>query len=173
MNAGIPASLADGLAYERFMGRWSKLTGRLFVDWLKIPPQRRWLDVGCGTGAFTEVILSSCDPKAVVAFDPSERQLAYAFSRPHDERVTFCLGDAMTIEADDSEFDVAASALVLNFLPDQGRAMREMCRVVRPGGIVAVYVWDFAGRLNITQHLTEAIASISPDAERVAPRWPP
>jgi ubiquinone/menaquinone biosynthesis C-methylase UbiE len=168
MNAGVQTSLAEGLAYERFMGRWSKLTGRLFVDWLGIPPQRSWLDVGCGTGAFTEIILSRCDPKSVVAFDPSERQLAYAFSRPHDARVTFRRGDAMEIEAEDHQFDVAASALVLNFLPDQGKAVREMSRVVRPSGTVAVYVWDFAGRRNITQHLTEAIASIAPDAERAA-----
>lgn len=170
MNAGVQVSLAEGLAYERFMGRWSKLTGRLFVDWLEIPPQRRWLDVGCGTGAFTEVILSRCDPMAIVAFDPSERQLAYAFSRPHDNRVTFRLGDAMAIEAESHEFDVAVSALVLNFLPDQGKAVREMARVVRPGGTVAVYVWDFAGRRNITQHLNDAIASIAPDAERAARR---
>jgi SAM-dependent methyltransferase len=168
MNAGVQATLAEGLAYERFMGRWSKLTGQLFVDWLEIPPQQRWLDVGCGTGAFTEVILSRCNPKSVVAFDPSERQLAYAFSRAHDNRVTFRRGDAMEIEAEDDQFDVAASALVLNFLPDQGKAVREMSRVVRAGGTVAVYVWDFAGRRNITQHLTEAIASIAPDAERAA-----
>jgi ubiquinone/menaquinone biosynthesis C-methylase UbiE len=168
MLTNVPTSLADGLAYERFMGRWSQSTGRLFVDWLQIPPHQRWLDVGCGTGAFTEVIVSRCEPKAVVAFDPSERQLAYALSRPYDNRVTFRLGDAMRIESDDHEFDVAASALVLNFLPDQERAVREMGRVVRPGGTVAIYVWDFAGRLNITQHLNDAIASIAPDAERAA-----
>ena len=165
MNAGVQVSLAEGLAYERFMGRWSRLTGRLFVEWLEIPPQRRWLDVGCGTGAFTEVILSCCDPMAVVAFDPSERQLAYALSRPRDNRVIFRRGDAMAIDAVDREFDVAASALVLNFLPDQAKAVREMSRVVRPGGTVAVYVWDFAGRRNVTQHLNDAIASIAPDAE--------
>jgi ubiquinone/menaquinone biosynthesis C-methylase UbiE len=166
MDAGVQPSLAEGLAYDRFMGRWSKLTGRLFVDWLEIPPQRRWLDVGCGTGAFTEVILSRCDPMAVVALDPSERQLAYAFSRPHDNRVLFRRGDATAIEAENHTFDVAASALVLNFIADQGRAVREMVRVVRPGGSVAAYVWDFAGRRNITQHLNDAIASIAPDAAR-------
>lgn len=168
MNASVQHALAEGLAYERWMGRWSQSTGRLFVDWLGIPPQKSWLDVGCGTGAFTEVILSRCDPRSVVGFDPSERQLAFAFSRPKDNRVTFRRGDAMAIDIEDRQFDVAASALVLNFLPDQGKAVREMSRVVRQGGTVAAYVWDFAGRRNITQHLTEAIASIAPDAGRAA-----
>jgi ubiquinone/menaquinone biosynthesis C-methylase UbiE len=168
MNSTVEASMAEGLAYERFMGRWSRLTGGLFADWLQIPPQQRWLDVGCGTGAFTDVILSNCDPKTVVGFDPSEKQLAYAFSRPYDERVTFRRGDVMSIEAEDHEFDVAASALVLNFLSDQKRAIGEMARVVRPGGTVAVYVWDFAARQHITQHLSEAIAAIAPDAARAA-----
>ena len=167
MKTGYEADFGDGLAYERFMGRWSRLTGRLFVDWLQIPPQRSWLDVGCGTGAFTEVILASCDPKAVIALDSSEQHLAYARSRIRDERADFRVGDATAIKAKDHAFDVCTAALVLNFISQRGEALDEMCRVVRLGGTVAAYVWDFAGRRSLSQHLWDAIAAISPDAEAV------
>ena len=160
--------LTNGLAYERFMGRWSWLAGRQFLDWLQIPPRQRWLDVGCGTGAFTDLILATCEPEFVTAFDPSEQQLAYARMRIDDRRATMRMGNAASIDAPDNAFDVAAAALVLNFIPDQGKAVAEMARVVHPGGTVAVYVWDFAGRRNITQHLSDAIATIAPDAERAA-----
>jgi ubiquinone/menaquinone biosynthesis C-methylase UbiE len=158
----------DGLAYERWMGRWSRLTARQFVAWLQIPPLQRWIDVGCGTGALTGTILSECDPDLVVAFDTSEIQLAYARSQLDDKRLTFSIGDATSIDAGDNSFDVAASALVLNFIPDQRKAMLEMTRVVRPDGVVAVYVWDFAGQRQITQHLSDAIAAVAPDAGRMA-----
>ena len=167
MNTGFEAVFGDGVAYERFMGRWSRHIGQLFVDWLQIPPQRSWLDVGCGTGAFTEVILASCDPKAVIALDTSEQHVAYAKSRSRDERVDFRVGDATAIDAEDQTFDVCTAALVLNFISQQGKALAEMCRVVRPGGTVAAYVWDFAGRRSLSQHLWDAIAASSPDAEAV------
>lgn len=154
----------DGAAYELFMGRWSRLIGSLFVEWLHIGPRHRWLDVGCGTGAFTEVILSSCDPAAVVAIDPSERHIAYAKSHVRDRRVRFQVGDATSIDSRDDGFDVATAALVLNFIPNRAKAVAEMSRVVRPGGTVAAYVWDFAGRRNISQHLWDAIPAVIPDA---------
>jgi ubiquinone/menaquinone biosynthesis C-methylase UbiE len=166
-STGYEADFQDGAAYERFMGRWSRLAGQLFVDWLQIPPQRAWLDVGCGTGAFTQVILATCDPKAVVAIDPSEKHLNYARLLVQDRRVEFRVGDATAIEANDHAFDVCAAAFVLNFIPQQRQALAEMRRVVRPGGTVAAYVWDFAGRRSISQHLWNAIAAISPDAEVV------
>ena len=167
MKTGYEAVFRDSVAYERFMGRWSRLTGKLFVDWLQIPPQRSWLDVGCGTGAFTGVILERCDPKAVIALDSSEQHLAYAKSRIRDERADFRVGDATAIKAKDHAFDVCTAALVLNFISQQSKALAEMSRVVRPGGTVAAYVWDFAGRRNLSQHLWDAIAAISPDAEAV------
>ncbi len=168
MSAHDEGILRQGSTYERFMGRWSPAVGRPFLDWLRVPRQQRWLEVGCGTGAFTEVILSRCDPQSIVAFDASEQQIAYARSRLLDARVDIRVGDAMSIAAQDDQFDIAAAALVLNFIPDQRKALAEMVRVVRTGGTVAVYVWDFAGRRNITQHLSEAVAFVSSDAERSA-----
>ena len=166
-EAVYQALFDDAIAYERFMGRWSRIAGRLFVDWLQVPPRRRWLDVGCGTGAFTEVVLGTCDPQAVVGFDRSEMHLAYAKARISDPRVAFKVADAVAIEAEDGEFDVAAAALVLNFVSDQRKMVAEMSRAVRPAGSVAAYVWDFAGQRNISQHLWDAIAAVTPDAEAV------
>ena len=158
----------DGAAYERFMGKWSRLVGRLFVEWLQVAPQRRWLDVGCGTGAFTEVILAVCDPALVVAFDPSERHVAYARSQICDQRVELRVGDATSIDCNDDQFDVATAALVLNFIPDRARAVAQMARVVRPDGLVAAYVWDFGGRRNVSQHLGDALSVAAPDREMAA-----
>ena len=71
----------DGEAYERLMGRWSRLVGEVFLGWLDFPKNLRWLDVGCGNGAFTEELIAHCAPAAVIAIDPSDDQLAYARTR--------------------------------------------------------------------------------------------
>ncbi len=154
----------DGEVYEKFMGQWSRACGRKLVEWLGIPAGLKWLDVGCGTGAFTSVILEACAPKSIVGIDAMETQLVGAKSRVTDERVDFRVGDAQALPFDDDAFDAAASALVLNFVPDHKKMVTEMKRVVRPSGTVAVYVWDFAGGGEIAQHIGAAIAARDPKA---------
>jgi ubiquinone/menaquinone biosynthesis C-methylase UbiE len=133
----------DGQAYERLMGRWSQIVGRQFLDWLGQPKGLRWLDVGCGNGAFTEVLIERCAPASVAAIDPSEGQIAFARSRPGAKLAEFRVGDAQSLPYGDAEFDVATMALVISFIPDPARAVREMARVVRSGGWAATYMWDF------------------------------
>ena len=135
----------DGEVYERLMGRWSRLVGEQFLDWLDLPKGLRWLDVGCGNGAFTEELISRCAPSTVTAIDPSDDQLAYARTRPRAKMARFQVGDAQKIPFDDGSFDVAIMALVLSFLPDPAKAVAEMARVVTPGGWVATYMWDLPG----------------------------
>jgi ubiquinone/menaquinone biosynthesis C-methylase UbiE len=135
----------DGEAYERLMGRWSRLVGETFLDWLDVPKGLRWLDVGCGNGAFTEELIARCAPAAVMAIDPSDDQLAYARTRPGVKTADFRVGDAQKLPFGDSSFDVAIMALVIAFLPDPDKAAAEMARVVRPGGWVATYMWDIPG----------------------------
>ena len=135
----------DGEAYERLMGRWSRLAGDIFLDWLAAPPQLRWLDVGCGNGAFTEALIARCAPGEVVAVDPSEGQLAFARTRPGAKAADFRVGDAQALPFGDDRFDVAIMALVITFLSDPGKAVAEMARVVRPGGWVGTYMWDVPG----------------------------
>jgi ubiquinone/menaquinone biosynthesis C-methylase UbiE len=135
----------DGEAYERLMGRWSRLVGEVFLDWLDIPKGLRWLDVGCGNGAFTEAIITHSAPAAVAAIDPSNGQLAYARSRPGTKLAEFQRGDAQQLPFDDATYDIAVMALVISFIPNPLRAVTEMARVVRPGGSVATYMWDRPG----------------------------
>jgi ubiquinone/menaquinone biosynthesis C-methylase UbiE len=135
----------DGEAYERLMGRWSRLVGEGFLDWLDVPIGLRWLDVGCGNGAFTEELIARRAPAAVTAIDPSEDQLSYARTRTRAKTADFQVGDAQKLAFGDASFDAAIMALVISFLPDPDKAAAEMARVVRPGGWVATYMWDIPG----------------------------
>ena len=149
---------SDGEAYEKFMGRWSRAAGRQFLSWLDLSAGLRWLDVGCGTGVFAETIHEVCGAKEIVGVDPAEAQIAYAQSRNTGETISYEVADARSIPYEDNSFDVAAAALVINFIPDREKAVAEMQRVVKPGGMVSAYVWDFAGGSGIAQHLRVAIA---------------
>lgn len=135
----------DGAAYERLMGRWSRLAGESFIDWLEVPGGLRWLDVGCGNGAFTEVLVARCAPAAVTGLDPSPDQLAYAREGGKASEATFQLGDAHALPVGDDSCDIAVMALVIAFLEEPAKAVAELARVVRPGGWAATYMWDVYG----------------------------
>jgi ubiquinone/menaquinone biosynthesis C-methylase UbiE len=140
------AMFGDGAAYERRVGRWSRLAGEVFLDWIDLQKGLSWLDIGCGSGAFTELLIERCAPAAVSAIDPSEAQLAYARTRPGAKRAQFRHGDAQNLAFADDSFDATAMALVIQFIPDPVKAVAEMARVVRPGGMVGAYVWEHEGR---------------------------
>lgn len=135
----------DGAAYEQMMGVWSRSVGEVFLDWLKPEQGLRWIDVGCGSGAFTEIIVTRCDPQEVQGIDPSEGQLAFARARPGARGAVFQTGDAMALPFPAASFDVAVMALVLVFVPDASKSVAELARVVRAGGLVATYMWDMLG----------------------------
>jgi len=135
----------DGEAYERYMGVWSQRAAAQFIDWLAPAAALRWLDVGCGNGAFTQMILDHCAPSSVSGVDPSEAQLAFARSRGTKTLATFERGDAMALPFDADAFDVAVMPLVIFFVPEPARGVAEMARVVRAGGTVAAYAWDLLG----------------------------
>ena len=137
-------SFDDSAAYERFMGSWSRAVGPIFLDWLELAPSARWLEVGCGTGVFTELVLDTCSPETVVAVDSAQAQIDHACRQPLAERASFRVADAQALPFADSTFDIVVSALVINFIPDRPRALSEMRRVSRAGGMVAGYVWDLA-----------------------------
>jgi ubiquinone/menaquinone biosynthesis C-methylase UbiE len=138
-------SYEDGAAYERMMGTWSRIAGEIFLDWLAPPPGLRWIDIGCGSGAFTQLLVERCAPAEVQGIDPSEAQLSFARARPAGRIAKFHRGDALKLPFGEDNFDVAVMALVIFFVPDPTKGVAEMSRVVRPGGTVASYVWDMMG----------------------------
>jgi ubiquinone/menaquinone biosynthesis C-methylase UbiE len=150
----------DGDAYERLMARWSRAAGETFVDWLALPKGLRWLDVGCGTGAFTELVVERCAPSHIAAIDPAKDQIEYARRRMATTAVEFRSGDAQSLPFGNGEFGVAAMALVISFVPDAPKAVAEMKRVVRPGGTVATYMWDTLGGGFVQQPLMSALEAL-------------
>jgi SAM-dependent methyltransferase len=155
---------AVGDAYEPYVGRWSRLVAREFVAALGVPEGARWLDVGCGTGALTSTILDLAAPRAVVGVDPSPGFLAHARQRVTDQRASFTVGDASSLPFDAGAFDAVVSGLVLNFIPECERAVAEMRRVVASGGVVAAYVWDYAGQMQLMRTFWDAAVALDPAA---------
>ena len=154
---------ADGAAYEHYVGRWSRPVGHLFLDWLAQPSGLCWADVGCGTGALTGIILQEAGPKRVIGVEPSEGFLGVARSSIKDSRADLRSGDAQSLPIEQHTVDVAVSGLVLNFVPDKQRALDEMCRIVKPGGVIAVYVWDYAGEMQLMRYFWDAVADLFPE----------
>lgn len=135
----------DGAAYERFMGVWSRLAGAQFLDWLAPAPRLRWLDVGCGNGAFSELLAQRAEPLSMDGIDPSPEQIRFVKARPTTRLADFRTGDAMDLPYADDRFDAAVMALVIFFVPDPAKGVSEMARVTRPGGTVSAYAWDLPG----------------------------
>jgi len=155
---------ARGDKYEPYIGRWSRIVAREFLNWLAIPAGRQWMDVGCGTGALSQTILQFAEPASIKGIDRSEGFIAFAKEHTQDSRVQFEVGDAEALNADSGTFDAAVSGLVLNFIPQPERAVAEMMRVTRSGGVLAVYVWDYADRMQMIRHFFDAAAALDPNA---------
>ncbi len=154
----------DASAYERYVGRWSRPVAVEFLAWLNVPHGRAWLDVGCGTGALSETILAHTEPSIVLGVDPSLEYVQGARSRVADPRARFEVGDGQRIPTVGAAFDAAVSALALNLMSHPGEAAAEMTRAVRPGGVVAAYVWDYAGEMQFLRAFWDAAVALEPGA---------
>ena len=152
-----------GSPYERFIGRWSRRVAPRFLAWLDLPAGRRWLDVGCGTGALCEAILDTCAPASLVGVEPSSGFLALAKERL-GERATFAIGDATSLPLDDGDRDAVVSGLVLNFVPNVSAALDELLRVTASGGTVAAYVWDYADGMELLRRFWDTAVALDPSA---------
>jgi SAM-dependent methyltransferase len=156
----------SGSPYEQYVGRWSRRVAPLFLSWLQIPPERRWVDVGSGTGALCAAILDGCSPSAVTGVEPSEGFLKAAHPNL-SSRATLTQGTAATIPLGDRTADVVVCGLVLNFVPDVGAALAEMARVLKSGGTLGGYVWDYSDRMELIRHFWDAAAELDPDSAKL------
>jgi SAM-dependent methyltransferase len=152
-------------AYEKYMGRWSRRVAPEFLDWLSVPAEADWIDIGCGTGALSSTILAECMPRSVTGVDPSEVFVEAARARVNDARFRCQQGSGEALPFEDGRFSVAVSGLVLNFVADKHKAVAEMKRVVGPGGSVALYVWDYAGHMQIMRHFFDAASALDERAK--------
>lgn len=151
---------AEAGAYEPYIGRWSRLVAREFLDWLAPGPGRTWLDAGCGTGALTHAVLAEHAPRLVLAADRSFGYVAAARAWPGGRAGCFVVADAGELPVRDEACDVAVSGLVLNFVPEPARMIAALARALRPGGLLALYVWDYAGRMELLRYFWDAAAEL-------------
>ncbi len=160
--------------YERYVGRWSRQVAKQFIDWISVPAGAVWADVGCGTGALVECILATREPKSIAAVDRAEGFVAAARRNVTDPRATFDSADATALPWNSASVDVAVSGLVLNFVPDHKAMASEMARVTKPGGKVALYVWDYGRGMEMMRHFWDAAIRVSPNDSKLgqAERFP-
>lgn len=159
----ISDSWERGSPYEKYVGRWSRRLAPKFLAWLQVPEARRWLDVGCGTGALCAAIADACAPSSLIGIDPSEGFLKSAAANL-GSRAVLLPGSASAIPLPDASVDVVVSGLVLNFVPDVGAALAEMARVAAGRGTVAAYVWDYAGKMELMRYFWDAAVELDPGA---------
>jgi SAM-dependent methyltransferase len=155
---------ADGAAYESYIGRWSRAVAGEFLAWLAVAPNGQWLDLGCGTGALSQTILQCAQPAAVQGFDRAAGYVALARQQVHDPRVRFDTADARSLPVETASYDAVVSGLMLNFVPEPLLAVREMVRAARLGGVVAAYLWDYAGKMQLLRHFWNAAVALDPGA---------
>lgn len=165
-TAHVSDTWERGNPYEQYIGRWSRMIAPLFLMWLDQPAGKRWLDVGCGTGALTAAILDRCTPSRVAGVEPSEGFLKLAVQNLAGE-ARFLAGNATALPLDGGACDVVVSGLVLNFVPALPVALSEMRRVTASDGTIAAYVWDYADGMEIIKHFWDAAASLDPAAAQL------
>lgn len=151
-------------AYEGYVGRWSHFVAQQFVNWVAVSPGGTWLDVGAGTGILTRIIVQEASPTRVVGVDLSQDYIEFARQHVRDERVEFVVGDAGNIAITSPQFDVAVAGLVLNFVASPHEAVKGMVQAVKNEGMVAAYVWDYGGQMEMMRHFWDAASKIDPTA---------
>ena len=154
----------SGAHYDRWMGRWSRVVAHEFLKWLNLPAGLRWIDVCCGSGVLTEAIVERSAPASVVGVDISPEQINFARQHRARDNVTFEIANAMSLPFTDASFDVAVCGFGLNYLPDPPQGLQEFQRVIRPGGPVAIYVWDYEQGARFLREFWDAAIAIDPDA---------
>ena len=153
-------SWTSGNQYERFMGRWSKLISQKFLAWFSVPPSRVWLDVGCGTGSLTKLILEKYRPKKVISIDSSKEFISYSKQSIISPNVYFQIGMAEELEIESNSIDAVVSGIMLNFVPQPKTIIAEMIRVAKPGGTIGIFVWDYPKGMEMLRYFWDAAVEL-------------
>jgi ubiquinone/menaquinone biosynthesis C-methylase UbiE len=173
MEASMTSSfnVHDAAGYEQLMGRWSKKLAPLFIDFAGIADGDSILDVGCGTGSLTFALAKAARPDEIIGIDYSPVFVEAAARRNKDPRIAIRQGDACDLPFEDGTFDRALALLVLHFVPDAGKAVSEMRRVVRPGGVVAAAVWDHLGGMPGMRMMVDTVAALGEGGRQLRGRY--
>jgi SAM-dependent methyltransferase len=153
---------ATGDAYEQYVGRWSRVVAKEFLKWLDVEAGLVWGEVGCGSGALVGSILDGSSPRSIAAVDRSESFLRTARAKVNAANAHFAVSDAQALAWASNFCDATVSGLVLNFVKDPQAMVAEMVRVTRPGGSVALYVWDYRDGMQMMRHFWDAAIEINP-----------
>lgn len=151
-----------GNDYDYFMGRWSRLVARNFVEQLALPANLIWLDIGCGTGALTQAIQAYGKPLSTFGLDPS-----YNFVRHTSQQLDeahFFVSDGGNLALRAHAVDVVVSGLALNFIPNPDRSLADMYRITKSGGTVAAYVWDYSDKMEFLRYFWDVSCQLDEEA---------
>ena len=151
--------------YEKFMGRWSYLVAEKFLAWLAVPSHKIWLDVGCGTGALTKLILKTCQPEKIISIDSSNEFITHAQQTITDPKILFQVGNAESLELESNSIDAVVSGIMLNFVPQPEKAVIEMLRVTKPGGTIGIFLWDYAEAMQMLRYFWDAVVELNSNAK--------
>ena len=153
-------SWASGNQYEEFMGRWSNLVSQKFLSWLAVPFNSIWLDVGCGTGSLTKLILEKYQPKKVISIDSSQEFITHCKQSIIYPNVTFQTGTAEKLEIESNSIDAVVSGIMLNFVPQPEKVISEMKRVTKPGGLIGIFLWDYSKGMEMLRYFWDAAVEL-------------
>jgi ubiquinone/menaquinone biosynthesis C-methylase UbiE len=161
----------DAAGYEQLMGRWSQRLAPLFIDFAGVDEGEKILDVGCGTGSLTLALARAAELSEIVAIDYSPVFVEEAMRRTTDTRIKVQQADACALPFESGTFDRALALLVLHFVPDAGKAVTEMRRVVRPGGVIAAAVWDHLGGMPGMRMMVDTVAALGEPGRQLRARY--
>ena len=156
---------SSGNAYEKFMGRWSSIVAEKFLKWLRVPHNLNWLDVGCGSGTLTKLILEKQKPAKIISIDSSEQFISYAKRILNNPLVQFKVCMAESLNIDPGSIDAVVSGLVLNFIPEPEFAIREMMRVTKPSGKIGIFLWDYSEGMQMLRYFWNAAVELDNKAK--------
>jgi ubiquinone/menaquinone biosynthesis C-methylase UbiE len=156
---------SEAEAYERFMGRWSRLLAHKFVKFAAVRDGEALMDIGSGTGALTDALAAAAPSSRIAGIDPAAAYVAFAQARHPEVHIRFEVGDAQQLRFAAAGFDRTLSLLVINFIPDRAKAMREMIRVTKPGGTVAAVVWDYGSGMGMLRLFWDEARRLDPSAD--------